>query len=172
MKNFKSVRLTVSLLFALNFCLPSMASDYIAVAKNGNIYDEANAKYITVNQNNDDISVIPGMIFATSEHTPGWYMIEYSPGLHAFIPDQITASNFNTVTAGTYDIKNNPGQKLLVDNSGGEWVASSNGKSYKGLLQEDFIIFFDNQNNMVFSLVDIGDGPIAITYDNSVTKFF
>ena len=148
------------------------AGDYVAVAKDGNVYDEANAKYITLNQNNDEVSVIPGMVFETFQHTPGWYKVEYSPGLHAFIPEQIVATNFVEPKAGTYDIKNNPGKKLTVDGSGSNWNATANGKSYKGTRAEDILIFVDESNNTAFSLVDLGNGPVAITYDNAVTKFF
>lgn len=150
---------------------PILAQDYIAIAKDGNVYDEASAKYITVNQDNEDVAIIAGMVFSTSQHVPGWYKVEYSPGLHAFIPDQIAASSFKPVQAGTYEVKNNPGQNLTVVNDGG-WSASADGKNYKGIESQDILIFVDANNNLAFSLVDIGTGPIAISYDNSVTKFF
>lgn len=165
-------KLIYTVLFAFTGMLTVVAQDYVAVAKNGNVYDEANAKYITVNQNNEDVAVIPGMIFAMSQHTPGWYKVEYSPGLHAFIPDQIVATNFNPVVAGTYDIANYPGHKLTAENSSGNWTATVDGKSYKGNLWQDVVIFVDNNNKIAYSLVDLGNGPIAITYDNTVTNFF
>lgn len=148
------------------------AQNYVAIAKNGNVYDDANAKYITVNQNNDDVSVVPGMVFATSQHTPGWFKVEYSPGLHAFIPEQIVATNFNQLQPGTYDVKNNTGQKLNAQGSGDNWTATVDGQTYKGVKSEDILVFVDGNNNVAFSLVDFGNGPIAISYDNSVTKFF
>lgn len=150
----------------------AIAQDYVAVAKDGNVYDDANAKYITANQNNDDVAVIPGMVFVTTQHTPGWYKIEYSPGLHAFIPDQIAASNFKPVGEGSYVIKNNPSQKIDVKGSGDDWNASTNGKTFKGKKYEEILIFLDENNKVAYSLVDLGSGPIAITYDNTVTKFF
>lgn len=167
----KAIKLILSLALGISAVF-AQAQNYVAVAKDGNVYDEANAKYITLNQNNDEVSVIPGMVFATSEHTPGWYKIEYSPGLHAFIPDQITASNFNEIKPGNYDVKNNSGQKLVAEGSGENWTASVNGTTYKGVKWEDILVFLDNNNNIAFSLVDLGDGPIAISYDNAVTKFF
>lgn len=164
-----SVAFTMALLGASSV---SYAQDYIAIAKNGNVYDEANAKYITLNQNNEDVNVIVGMVFSTTEHTPGWYKIEYSPGLHAFIPEQIVSSNFNTVSPGTFSLVNNPGQKITVENNGGVWAANANGKTYKGVKSENILVFLDDSKKVAFSLVDLGNGPIAITYDNSVTKFF
>lgn len=152
--------------------LTASAEDYIAISKNGNVYDEPNAKYVTLNSNNDNVAVLPGMVFAVSEHTPGWYKVEYSPGLHAFIPEGIAATSFNSVTPGTYDIKNNPGQKIAAQGSGNDWTATVDGKTYKGKQTQDLVVFYDNANNIIFSLVDVGNGPIAISYDNSVTKFF
>ena len=158
--------------FAVMAVFSGSASDYVAVGKNGNVYDEANAKYITANQDNDDVSVIPGMVFLTSGHTPGWYKVEYSPGLHAFLPEAIVATDFSQVSPGTYEISNKPGTQMKVDNSGDEWTATVNGKTYKGTKTQEYVIFTDDSNNVAFSLVDLGNGPIAITYDNSVTKFF
>ena len=148
------------------------AKDFLAIAKNGNVYDEANAKYITLNQNNEEVSVVPGMVFETSQHNPGWYMIEYSPGLHAFVPDQIVSSDFKPIQAGEYDIKNQSGHKLSVKNSGQDWTATVDGNVYQGLKSENILVFYDSNNKIAFSLVDIGNGPVAFTYDNAVTKFF
>lgn len=148
------------------------ATDYVAIAKNGNVYDEANTKYITVNMNNENVAVVPGMVFSTSEHIPGWYMVEYSPGLHAYIPEQIVANNFTIPYPGNYKVANNPSQSITIDNENDHWTASSNGKFYKGNRNEDIVIFMDDANNPAFSIVDFGNGPIVITYENSVTKFF
>lgn len=150
----------------------TFANDYVAIAKDGNVYDEASAKYITVNQNNEDVSVLPGMVFATSQHTPGWFKIEYSPGLHAFIPDQIIASEFKPITAGSYTITNNPNKKINVQGSDQNWTASVDGKNFKGINSDNILIFVDDNNKIEYSIVDLGSGPIAITYENSVTKFF
>ena len=165
-------KILLSIVLGVGACFYGFSQDYVAVAKNGNVYDEANAKYITVNQNNDDVAVIPGMVFATSQHVPGWYKVEYSPGIHAFIPEQITSGNFTAVAPGTYPVANNPSQKLTVEGGGDNWTASADGKSYKGTKFQEILIFKDPSNNVAFSLVDLGNGPIAISYDNSVTKFF
>lgn len=148
------------------------ATDFIAVGKDGKVYDEANAKYVTLNQNNDDVNVVSGMVFATTEHTPGWYKVEYSPGLHAFIPEQIVTGDLRQVQPGTFEIKNNPVQKLNVQGSGENWSANIDGKNYKGTLYGDILVFVDENNKVAYSLVDLGNGPIAITYDNSITNFF
>lgn len=166
------VRKSLIMAFALASSLVALSDDYVTVAKSGNVYDDANAKYITVNQNNEDVVVVPGMVFATTQHTPGWYKVEYSPGIHAFIPDQITATSFKSVAPGSYDIANYPGHKLNASLNGGNWTANIDGKSFNGIQVQDIIIFKDASNNIAYSLVDFGNGPVAITYDNSVTKFF
>lgn len=166
----KKILSLLTLLLAVSFA--GFAQDYVAVAKNGNVYDDANVKYITVNQNNDDVSVVPGMVFATSQHLPGWYKVEYSPGLNGFIPEQITTGNFVTVNPGTYNIANQPGHKITASGGNGVWSATVDGKSYNGTNFQEIIIFKDNSGNIAYSIVDFGNGPIAITYDNSVTKFF
>ena len=170
MKRFNKILSVIGLSFT--GIMSCSAQDYIAIAKDGNVYDEANAKYITLNQYNDEVSVIPGLVFATSEHTPGWYKVEYSPGLHAFIPEQITASSLSEVNPGTYTITNNGSQTITVVKNGDDWSATVDGANYKGKKEEDILVFVDNNNNVAFSLTDLGNGPIAITYDNSVTKFF
>ena len=168
----KALRIIFSVI-AIGMCSALLnAENYIAVAKDGKVYDEASAKYVTLNQNNDEVSVIPGMVFETSEHTPGWYKIEYSPGLHAFIPDQIVATNFIELKPGNYSIKNNPGKILNIEGSNDNWTATVDGNSYKGVKWEDILVFLDQNNKVAYSLVDVGDGPVAITYDNSITKFF
>lgn len=155
-----------------SIAVSALSDTYIAVAKNGNVYDEANAKYITLNQNNDEVSVIPGMVFKTSEHQPGWFLVEYSPGLRAYLPEQLVTTNFNPVKEGSYKIVNNPSNTLVITGNGDDWSATVGNKTYKGTKYEDIIIFVDADNNVIYSLVDVGSGPIAITYDNAVTKFF
>ena len=76
-------------LFALlcGLTLSAFADNYIAIGKEGKVYDEPNTKYATLNQNNQEVNVVPGMAFKQLEKSPGWYMIEYSPGLRAYIQE-------------------------------------------------------------------------------------
>ena len=171
MKRLINIRLLAAISISAMAYFTVSAQDFVAVSKNGNVYDEANAKYITLNQNNENVDVVPGMVFSTSEHKPGWYKVEYSPGLHAFIPEGITATTFNKVSPGTYKIQNMPSHELSAQQNGTEWTATVDGKTYNGKQVEDIVVFYDN-TTIAFSLVDVGEGPIAITYDNSVTKFF
>ena len=148
------------------------ADNYIAVDKNGKVFDEANTKYVTLNQNNAEVAVLPGMVFKSLEKSPGWTMIEYSPGLRAFIQENIISSSLNSPTPGTYDVKNLPGQKLTAEQNGEEWKGTVSGKTYNGKKYGEIVIFVDDSNQPAYSLVDLGSGTIVMSYDNSVTNFF
>ena len=148
------------------------AQNLITVSQNGKLYDEANSKYITLNQDNEDVNVIPGMVFSSTERTPGWYKIEYSPGLHAYIPEQITSNNYLSPAPGKYAVANNPKETVEISQSGDNWECKSGSTTLKGKEIENIIIFTDTNNQPSYSLVDIGTGPIVISYDNQLTKFF
>lgn len=169
MKIFKTLLISSAL-----SVMPFMAysADYIAVNKEGKLYDQSNTKYVTENQNGDEVTVMPGMVFMTMEHLPGWYKIEYSPGLHAFLPEQIVATTFKNPVSGSYKVTNNPGETVQIQNSVNQWTVTSKGKTYKGILNGNIVIFSDDNNKLQYSLTDTGNGPIVITYDNDVTKFF
>lgn len=152
--------------------LSAFADDYIAVGREGKVFDDPSPKYVTLNEKNEEVTVIPGMVFKTNEHKPGWYMIEYSPGLHAYLSETVVSNNTVAPKAGTYDVRNNPGHKLAVENSAGNWTAAADGKSYAGSQNGNIVVFTDASGNSAYSLVDFGDGPIVICYDNSVTRFF
>ena len=99
----------------LSACLNSNADNYIAIGKEGKIFDEANSKYVTLNQKNEEVKVQPGMVFKKSESLPGWIMIEYSPGLRAFVPDNITISSSQEPMEGEYVIYNDNSKKLRAE---------------------------------------------------------
>ena len=148
------------------------AQTYVVVGKNGKVFDEANTKYVTLNQNNEEVTVIPGMVFKSTEQTPGWAKIEYSPGLHAFVPENILTSELSTPVAGNFQVKNNSSQQLQAIQDGDRWKATVDGKSYSGKAFGNIVVFFDNSNNPAYSLVSPGGETIVITYDNNVTNFF
>lgn len=158
-------------IFVFLFAIPLIANDYVVVNKEGNVYDMANAKYATENQNGEAVVIIPGMVFSTSEHTPGWYKVEYSPGLNAFMPEAVVAESFVAPKAGSFQVANQPGNNVIIESSGNSWTLTSNGNQYSGEEIGNIVIFTDN-NNIVFTEVDLGQGPIVINYDNAVTKFF
>lgn len=148
------------------------ADNYVAVGKDGKVFDDASPKYVTLNANNDEVNVTPGMVFKTKEHTPGWYLIEYSPGLHGYLPEQVVAGSINSPVPGNYEVKNNPGQTLNVKNADDNWSATVSGQDLKGKREGNIVVFLNESGNPAFSLVDLGQGGIVINYDNSVTKFF
>lgn len=150
------------------------AQNYIAINKTGKVYDDASAKYVTLNQNNGEVVIQPGMVFKTFEKKPGMIMIEYSPGLRGFIDEKITTTDINLPVAGISDISNNKSSKAEIANdTNGGWSLKANGKSYKGKVEaNNILVFFDETNNPAYSVVNFGNGNVVVSYDNSLTNFF
>lgn len=155
-----------------SFVASVFAEDYVVISKDGKVFDDASPKYVTLNEKNEEVMLIPGMVFKTTEHLPGWYLIEYSPGLRGYIQDQIVASNIKSPEPGTYNLKNSPDKKINIEKSGKNWKASYNGKNYSGSQFENIIIFNNESGNPAFSLVNLENGVVVISYDNALTKFF
>ena len=152
--------------------LSALGENYVTIGKAGKVFDEANNKYITINQKNQDVNIIPGMVFKSSERVPGWIMVEYSPGLRAFVPESIVTADLSAPAPGIFKIANNPSQEANITNSDDIWSITVNGKKFNGKKFGNVVIFTDDSNNVLFSLVDFGEGPTVMTYDNSVTNFF
>lgn len=151
----------------------AMADDYIVINKNGKVFDQPKATgYVTLNQNNEEVSILPGMVFKSFESKQGWNMVEYSPGLRGYISDQVKHSKCLQPKAGTYKVANKATEMLKVENNGNVWKASTDGKTFPGKAFGNILIFFDEKGNPAYSLVDMGNVPIVMTYDNAVTKFF
>ena len=161
------------LLSALAISLSAFAEEYIIVGKDAKVFDEPNAKgYVTLNRNNEEVILTPGMIFKTLDKAKGWYIIEYSPGLRGYLSEQCKVSIAKAPTPGTYTVTNYPSQKMNVTASENEWTASIGDNQYKGKTYGKVVVFLDNNGKIAYSLVDLGDGTIAISYDNAVTNFF
>lgn len=153
--------------------LSAIADTYIVVNKNAKVFDEPNATgYVTLNQKNEEVTVLPGMVFKSLENRQGWNKVEYSPGLHGYISDQVKQAKCSQPKAGTYKVGNKPADKLTVELKDNTWNASIGGKTFRGQSFDNIVIFFDEKKVPVYSLVDLGEGPIVMTYDNSVTGFF
>lgn len=161
------------LMLSFTASIISYADNYIVVSKEAKIFDEPNSKgYVTLNTKNEEIIVLPGMVFKTLDSTQGWNLIEYSPGLRGYLSEQVTCSSLKAPKSGSYSVKNSPTQKLEITGEGDKWSASIGDKHYNGKAFGNVIIFFDEKNVPVYSLVDMGVGSVVVTYDNNVTKFF
>ena len=153
--------------------MAAFAEEYIIVGKDAKVFDEPNAKgYVTLNRKNEEVILTPGMIFKTLDNAKGWYIIEYSPGLRGYLSEQCKVTLAKAPVPGTYVVANYPSHKLSVTNSGDTWTATVNDSKYKGKAFGKVVIFLDADGKMAYSLADLGDGPVAISYDNSVTNFF
>lgn len=145
---------------------------FIVVGKQAKVFDTPNAKgYVTLNQKNEEVVLQPGMSFKSLEQSQGWTLIEYSPGLRGYVANQMLVSPIE-VRPGSYKISNNTSKSLKVEKSAEGWNATVDSKTYTGKQFGNVVIFFDEKNIPAYSLVDIGNGPIASTYSNEVTKFF
>lgn len=163
-------------LFLLFACVTSLlvrAEDFIVVGKDAKVFDEPNAKgYVTLNTKNEEVLLTPGMVFKALENAKGWYVIEYSPGLHGYLSEQACATTIIRPKPGLYSVYNAPTIKLNTSDFGDEWSASVENKVFRGKVYGDVVIFFDDEGNTAYSLADFGSGPIVMSYDNSNTKFF
>ncbi len=170
MKKIKTLTLSF-LTLAVPLC--AYADTFVVVGKETKVFDEPNAKgYVTLNTKNQEVILQPGMTFKTLETTSGWHIIEYSPGLRGYMSEQVKTVPGQLPKAGTYSVSNAPSQKLKAMSDGDKWSAIVGDKQFSGQSFGNVVIFFNEKNIPAYSLVDIGEGPIVMTYDNSVTKFF
>ncbi len=168
--NLRRILSSISLLLSLNMAL---AETFVAVDKPAKIFDEPNVKgYVTLNTKNQEVTPSPGMVFKSLENSNGWHLVEYSPGLRGYISDQRLGTPTHLPKAGVYKVSNKAGATIKVSSDGNAWTAEINGHSYRGTVNGNIVVFMTPDNQQAYSLVDFGDGPIAICYDNDCTGFF
>lgn len=156
-------------LFAFN----GLGQTFVAVDKPSKIFDEPNVKgFVTMNTQNQEVSPLPGMVFKSLEFNNGWHLVEYSPGLKGFLSDQRVSKSNVSPAPGVFSVANATGQKLKVAKEGDKWTAEINGKKFEGILQNNVVLFYSDDNRPAYSLVNFGEGPIVMSYDNNITKFF
>lgn len=149
------------------------AQDYVVVGKAAKVFDEPDATgFVSLNSKNQEVTLQPGMAFKKLEKQTGWNIIEYSPGIRGYVSDQALAPKTVMPKPGTYKVANKAADSLKADNANGAWTATVNGKTYNGKAFGNVVVFFSDPKTPAYSLVDLGNGPVAMTYDNSVTKFF
>lgn len=170
MMNIKKIALSF-FTFAVSFSV--FADEYVIIGKESKVFDEPDATgYVTLNTSNEEVSLVPGMVFKTMDNEQGWYIIEYSPGLRGYLSEQAKAVKTVSPKSGTYTVSNNPSQKLTTSVSGDKWNGKIGDKTYPGQAFGDAVVFFDEKGNPAYSMTDIGNGAVVISYDNAVTKFF
>lgn len=172
MKSSKLIKvLTASTLLLSSFA--AYADNFVAVNRPTKVFDSPNAKgYVTLNTKNVEVEAKPGMVFSSSENSNGWYLVEYSPGLRGYISTQSVATPSKSPVPGSYKVANRPSSTIKVENDGDTWKGTIDGSTYKGKAFDKIVVLFDDDNKPAYSLVDLGQGPIVMSYDNNVTGFF
>lgn len=170
MINLKSFALSAMAAFAI---FSSYAEDFVVISKESKVFDEPDATgYVTLNTKNEEVVLQPGMVFKVHDNSQGWYIIEYSPGLRGYLSEQAKALSTFSPKAGTYIVSNNPSQKMTTSVNATQWTGKIGDKQYSGKAFGNVVIFFDEMGNPAYSLTDIGNGAVVMTYDNAVTRYF
>ena len=171
MKKFLKSFLSCALLFSASTTM--IADDYVVVNKPAKVFDSPDATgYVTLNSKNEEVTIAPGMVFKSLESNNGWYIVEYSPGLRGYLSEQVTSTGNKLPKAGNYKISNLQSRQLNATCENNVWKASVDGKTFPGKVFGNAVVFFSQNGQPAYSLVDLGNGPVAYTYDNSITKFF
>lgn len=166
---FRSIGLCIALTAT---AVSAYAESYIIVGKNAKVFDGPSSDYVTLNQKNREVAPLPGMAFKEIENNAGWSMVEYSPGLRGYISDIVKVVKSVMPKAGTYTVANKTSEKIKAEKTNDEWKATVGSKSYRGKAFGNVVVFFGADNNPAYTLVDMGQGGVAMCYDNSVTGFF
>lgn len=162
-----------TVLLALSPLAVTAEGGYVTIVKPGKVFDEPNAKgYVTLNTANQEVSLLPGMVFKVLDNASGWKIIEYSPGLRGYISEQVTGTPSGLPKAGSYEVTNNKKETVTFTFSAGSWNAASPRGSFKGEISGNAVVFTDGQGLPVYSLVELPEGTVAMSYDPKVTSFF
>lgn len=168
---------TVKTLFVILFSVFSMTAhsqSLIVMAKEAQVYDDANNSYPTMNNNDENIILKPGMVFQKTGNKNGWDKIVYTPGLSGYILQGLETpeSNLGTPSPGTYSVANSGETLTISEKDKGIWEAKGEKGIFTGNQYGKIIIFKDKFTNPVFSFVVVNSNPIIMSYDNDITKFF
>lgn len=173
MKKLK--QLLVSFVIMLGSGIEASADEYAVIMTDSKIYEEPNARgYVARNMNDEEVTVSKGMVFKILERSNGWDIVEYTPGLRGFIMETIVApdSDLSAPVAGGFNPINSPSEVANISNADGVWTISVNGHNYKGVKNNNVLVFLNDKNQIAYSLVVIDGQKIVYSYDNSLTKFF
>lgn len=172
MKKILKSFLSVALLFSAS-APTAFADDYVVVNKPAKVFDTPNTTgYVTLNSKNEEVTIAPGMVFKSLESNNGWHVIEYSPGLRGYLSELVVSSKNRLPNAGVYKISNFQSCQISASCENNVWKASVDGKIFSGKVFGNAVIFFAENGQPAYSLVDFGKGPVAFSYDNSITRFF
>ncbi len=152
------------------------AQKVITIAKDTKVFEapQARDEYAAQNAKGDDVILKEGMCFEVKDEKGGWYVIEYTNGLRGNVMQNTIASPdaLKAPAQGKYTVNNSPSQTSTLSASGDEWVLNIGGKSVKGKLNSNVILFANEDGTPAYSLTMLNGKPYLFSYDNSVTNFF
>lgn len=175
MKKFSKANRHINMLTAFLLvlqCSPCMAKLFVTVSEEGKVFDGPSADYVTLNKNNEEVTLLPGMVFKCLESTNGWSLIEYSPGLRGYVSEQIETLDSRTPRPGLYNVANSKKETVYVKKEGDQWSLTVGFTTYSGSFADNAVIFYDANGNEAYSLADFGSGCVVMNYDNKITNFF
>lgn len=148
----------------------------IVIGADSKIFETPIAKdeYCAVNDSDEPVILVKGMAFNVIEEKAGWYMVEYSPGLRGMVMTNIVADP-KTIAApapGSYEVKNNPKEKITVSKDADVYVLNSAKKTFKGNMEDNVIIFKNPEGTNAYSITIQEGKPMVFNYSNEITKFF
>ena len=168
-------KLMISLLLVGGTLSPAAAEKYAAILKDAKVYEEADPQgFVAQNMKGKDITVSTGMVFEVVDEKPGWYVVEYSPGIRGFLVQSFTvpSGELQKPEAGDYPLSNNKEVIVNVAFADGAWTLSSNGLNLSGQQKGNVVAFSDKEGNMKYSLVKFGGKNYIFDYSNDITHFF
>lgn len=171
------IRLSLTIIAALLYATYAQARDFVVIAKEAKVFEKPNTKaYATTNREGNDVNLSSGQAFECLETKDGWHKIVYSPGLKGYILDLMCApaSSLKMPQPGSYKVGNDAADTLKAVKNAAGWTASSTKHpvQLRGEVFGNVIVFAASDGVPVYSLTVLSGKPVAMAYDNSITKYF
>ncbi|MCM1290998.1 MAG: hypothetical protein NC201_01355 [Prevotella sp.] len=154
----------------------SFAEGLVIVHSESKLYDQPSMKgYVTLNRNNEEVIITPGMVFISKESKNGWTRIEYVPGLSAYVLDSHLNDGISMPEPGRYFMNNGEKKEYEISKSTFVWqmksVSEPNDVILTGKSFGNVVVFFDKFSNPLYTLTKVNGETYLYTYDPAVTKF-
>lgn len=162
----------IATIFAFFAVISAFPQNFVVVGSETKIYDQPSVKgYVTLNSENREVCILPGMSFKNRETKNGWTQIEYVPGITGFVMESSLTSTLEIPEPGSYHLANGAGEEYKIDSRGSHWSITGNGVSLNGELNGRVVVFKDKFGNPMYTLTRIGDTTYLYSYLPEVTHF-